>query len=77
MKINLFSLKHRLIFSAITQGLLRPDAERLRPLRELPIPQNKTSLRRVLGLFPHYSQWIPILSKRLYFCTNCFYPDLY
>ena len=29
----------------ISQGLLRPDAERLQPLRELPIPQNKTSLR--------------------------------
>ena len=28
----------------ISQGLLRPDAECLQPLRELPIPQNKTSL---------------------------------
>ena len=40
----------------ISQGLPRPDAERLRPLRELPIPQNKTSLCRVLGLFSYYFQ---------------------
>ena len=40
----------------ISQGLLRPDAECLQPLRELPIPQNKTSLRRVFGLFSYYSQ---------------------
>ena len=49
----------------ISQGLLRPDAERLRPLRELPIPQNKTSLHRVLGLFSYYSQWIPKFSDKI------------
>ena len=49
----------------ISQGLLRPDAERLRPLRELPVPQNKTSLRRVLGLFSYYSQWIPKFSDKI------------
>ena len=49
----------------ISQGLLRPDAERLRPLRELPIPQNKTSLRRVLGLLSYYSQWIPNFSDKI------------
>ena len=49
----------------ISQGLLRPDAECLQPLRELPIPQNKTSLRRVLGLFSYYSQWIPKFSDKI------------
>ena len=49
----------------ISQGLLRPDAERLRPLRELPIPQNKTSPCRVLGLFSYYSQWIPKFSDKI------------
>ena len=49
----------------ISQGLLRPDAERLRSLRELPIPQNKTSLCRVLGLFSYYSQWIPKFSDKI------------
>ena len=49
----------------ISQGLLRLDAERLRELTEFPIPQNKTSLRRVLGLFSYYSQWIPKFSDKI------------
>ena len=49
----------------ISHGLLRPDSERLRPLRELPIPQNKTSLCRMLGLFSYYSQWIPKFSDKI------------
>ena len=41
------------------------NAEFLRPLRELRIPQNKTSLPRVLGLFSYYSQWMPKFSDKI------------
>lgn len=45
----------------ISNGVLKPDADRLDPLKELPIP--KCALRKVLGLCSYYSQWI---SKFLY-----------
>ena len=41
---------------AISQGKIKPDAERLQPLKELPIPKGKTALRRVIGLFSYYFQ---------------------
>ena len=49
----------------ISNGILRPDPERLRPLRELPIPLDKTSLKRAMGLFSYYSQWVPNFSSKL------------
>ena len=39
----------------VETGELRPDPERLRPLRELPVPNNMKALRRTLGLFAYYS----------------------
>lgn len=41
---------------------IRPDPERLRPLNDLPAPTNTGELRRTLGLFSYYSQWIPRFS---------------
>lgn len=35
----------------IEGGEIRPDPDRLKPLRDLPVPCNMKSLRRVLGLF--------------------------
>jgi hypothetical protein len=40
----------------IEEGNIRPDPERLRPLRDLPIPYDSKSLKRSLGLFSYYSQ---------------------
>ena len=42
----------------VEDGQLRPDPERLRPLRELAMPHDMKSLRRIIGLFAYYSQWI-------------------
>ncbi|KAK3884487.1 hypothetical protein Pcinc_011236 [Petrolisthes cinctipes] len=42
----------------IEEGEIRPDPERLKPLRELPVPHDMKSLRRILGLFAYYSRWI-------------------
>ena len=42
----------------VEEGVIRPDPERLKPLRDLPVPGNLKSLRRALGLFAYYSHWI-------------------
>ena len=39
----------------VRDGNIRPDPERLRPLKELPLPTNVQSLRRTLGLFAYYA----------------------
>ncbi|XP_033114042.1 uncharacterized protein LOC117114484 [Anneissia japonica] len=49
----------------IEDGNLRPDPERLRPLKEFPIPQNLKSLRRCLELFAYYAHWIPEYSRKV------------
>jgi len=43
----------------IVDGTIRPDLERLRPLRELPPPHDLPSLRRAIGMFAYYAKWIP------------------
>lgn len=50
----------------IEDGKLRPDPERLRPLRELPVPNDMKSLRRVLGMFTYYSSWIRDFSRKVH-----------
>lgn len=49
----------------IEEGVIRPDPERLEPLRNLPVPHDSKSLSRCLGLFSYYSQWIPEFSNRI------------
>ena len=49
----------------IEEGIIRPDPERLSPLRNLPVPHNSKSLNRCHGLFSYYSQWIPEFSNRI------------
>ena len=55
----------------IENGCISPDPERLRPLPELPLPQNSKSLNRCLGLFSYYSQWVPNFSDRIKPITSC------
>ena len=49
----------------IDEGQIRPDPDRLRPLLDPPIPKDAKSLRRVLGFFSHYSQWIQQYSEKI------------
>jgi hypothetical protein len=49
----------------VEEGEIRPDPERLRPLRELPIPHDSKSMNRCLGLFSYYSRWIPAFSDKV------------
>lgn len=43
----------------IENGVLGPDPERMRPLQELPLPESMKALKRCLGLFAYYAQWVP------------------
>lgn len=49
----------------ISNQIIKPDNERLKPLMELPPPHDISSLRRLLGMFAHYSKWIPCFSDRI------------
>lgn len=49
----------------ISQGVLRPDPDRMKPLRELPIPYSQKSAKRAVGMFSYYSQWIPRFSDKI------------
>lgn len=55
----------------IENGSISPDPERLRPLLELPLPQNSKALNRCLGLFSYYSQWVPCFADRIKPITSC------
>jgi hypothetical protein len=49
----------------VSKGLIKPDEERLRSLREMEAPINAKSLKRIIGLFAYYSQWIHKFSDKL------------
>ena len=48
----------------VSKGQIKPDPERLRPLKELPPPKDKKSQERLVGMFAYYSQWIPHFSDK-------------
>ena len=63
---SVFSTRRLAILGyVIEEGVIRPDPERLSPLRNLPVPHDSKSLNRCLGLFSYYSQWIPEFSNRI------------
>ena len=57
--------KLALLGSVIEEGTIKADPERLRPLRELPVPIDAKTLRRTLCLFFHYSKWIRSFSEKV------------
>ena len=46
----------------ISNGTIKPDKDRMKPLYEMPPPTCMTSLKRVLGMFAYYAKWIPKFS---------------
>ena len=54
----------------VQDGKIRPDPEILRPLKEPPLPTNVQSLRRTLGLFAYYAEWIPEFSSKIQSLLN-------
>ena len=39
-------------------GEIKPDPERIAPLKDLEVPKSKKELQRILGLFSYYSKWV-------------------
>ena len=54
----------------ISEGVVKPDPGRMQPLVDLPIPHNPASLKRSLGLFAYYSQWVSKFSDRIRILTG-------
>lgn len=50
----------------IERKSIKPDADRLRPLIHLPLPKDTTSLRRIQGMFAHYSKFIYKFSEKIH-----------
>ena len=49
----------------VSQGSIQPDPDRVKPLLQLPPPENEKALARVLGLLAHYSRWIQNFSTKI------------
>ena len=54
----------------IENGMLKPDPSRMEPLMKLPLPTDTASLRRTIGMFAHYSKWIPRFSEKISHLVN-------
>ena len=54
----------------VSHGELKPDPERIRPLKELPLPTNQAALNRVRGFFSHYSHWVSCFSDKIRLLAN-------
>ena len=61
----------QLLGYCIEKGKIKPDPERLQPLKNLPVPSDAKSLKRAVGLFSYYSQWIPKFSDIIHPLVNC------
>lgn len=57
--------KIQLLGYTINNNLVRPDEDRLKPLQNLPVPTDVASLKRILGMFAHYSKWIFNFSQKI------------
>ena len=49
----------------ISQGEIRPDPERLRPLREMDPPASLRAQKRACGMFAYYSPWLSHFSDKI------------
>jgi len=55
----------------ITNKSVSPDPDRLKPLLNLPPPKDAKSLKRVLGMFSHYSKWVEKFSDKIHNLILC------
>ena len=62
--------KINLLWYTISKGFMAPDADRLKPLLQMPVPHNQPSLRRAMGMFAHYTQWIASFSEKIHPLTQ-------
>ena len=47
----------------VRNGTLKPDKDRVKALMDMSPPKNDKELKRILGLFSYYAQWIPKYSE--------------
>ena len=57
--------KFQILGSIVENGTIKPDPQRLQPLRDLSSPHDSKSMKRALGLFSHYSKWILRFSDKI------------
>jgi hypothetical protein len=70
-----FSLRYiTLLGHSISDGVIRPDPKRFKPLLEFPPPTDSATLKRALGMFSHYSKFIPCFSKKIKPLTQSSFP---
>ena len=50
---------------------IKPDPERMKPLLNLPQPENFKALRRVLGMFAYYAKWISFFADEVRPLAEC------
>jgi len=48
----------------ISDGDLKPDPQRVKPVLEMPVPTSPKQLQRVVGMFAYYAQWITQCSEK-------------
>ena len=58
---NCFQIQ--LLGHLVGNGEIKPDPERIAPLKDLEVPKLKKELQRILGLFSYYSKWVPNFSE--------------
>ena len=49
----------------LSNGEIKPDIERIKPIMNLPVPKNSVSLKRSLGMFAYYAGFIPNFSDKI------------
>lgn len=56
----------RLLGYEVSNGTVKPDPDRFKPLLDLPAPKNLKAQQRIVGMFAYYSQWISRFSDKIY-----------
>ncbi|GCB64168.1 hypothetical protein scyTo_0000246 [Scyliorhinus torazame] len=54
----------------VRNGVIGHDPECMRPLMEFPLPHCSKALKRCLGFFPYYDQWVPKYADMAHPRTN-------
>ena len=49
----------------VSHNSIKPDPDRLQPLKNLPIPTNSKAKQRAVGLFSYYSKFIKNYSNKI------------
>ena len=52
-----------LLVHLMGNGEIKPDPERIVPLKDLEVPKSKKELQKILGLFSYYLKWVLNFSK--------------